>query len=141
MAAKLTLQINSLEALERLIGGDSEIEIDIRQSVAAAFAKKYLKAIVKEETFQKYVQQLVKAIQDELKKEVNSLIGEISVSDWNDRIYINKLAPVLKAKIREEAEKAAKEIIKKADMSNPELMKKATELAHAKILYDLKKKT
>lgn len=44
---KLTLQINSLEALERLIGGDTEIEMELRQGVAAAFSKKHLAEIAK----------------------------------------------------------------------------------------------
>jgi len=42
---KLTIQINNLEALERLIGGDSQVEIDIRNSVAQKFAEKHLKAL------------------------------------------------------------------------------------------------
>lgn len=40
-----TIQINSLEALERLIGGDSETEISIRNSVVQEFYKKHLKGI------------------------------------------------------------------------------------------------
>lgn len=39
------IQINSLAALERLIGGDTELEIDLRRSVVEAFAKKHLKAV------------------------------------------------------------------------------------------------
>ncbi len=46
MSQGLTLQINSLEALERLIGGDTEMELSIRQNIADAFAEKYLKSIV-----------------------------------------------------------------------------------------------
>lgn len=45
MAEKLTLQINSLAALERLIGGDSEIEIDIRNSVVARFVAKNIRPL------------------------------------------------------------------------------------------------
>ena len=37
------IQINSLEALERLIGGDTELEIEVRNSIVQEFAKKYLK--------------------------------------------------------------------------------------------------
>jgi len=39
------IQIASLEALERLIGGDSELEIEIRNSIVQAFTNKHLKAI------------------------------------------------------------------------------------------------
>ena len=37
------IQINSLEALERLIGGDPSLEFDIRNNVAQKFAAKHLK--------------------------------------------------------------------------------------------------
>lgn len=47
MATKI--QINSLAALERLIGNETEIEMDIRQSVVEAFTKKHLKSLVNDE--------------------------------------------------------------------------------------------
>ncbi len=37
------IQINSLEALERLLGGDTTLEVEIRQSVVQQFAKAHLK--------------------------------------------------------------------------------------------------
>jgi hypothetical protein len=39
----IKLQINSLDALERLIGGDNEVELELRNWVVQAFAKKHLK--------------------------------------------------------------------------------------------------
>jgi Glu-tRNA(Gln) amidotransferase subunit E-like FAD-binding protein len=39
------IQINSLEALERLIGGDSELEIELRNSIIQSFTNKHLKGI------------------------------------------------------------------------------------------------
>lgn len=41
----MKIQINSLEAVERLIGGDTEMEIEVRNSVVQEFAKKHLKAV------------------------------------------------------------------------------------------------
>lgn len=41
----MKISINSLEALERLIGGDNELEIEIRNSVVQNFSNKYLKGI------------------------------------------------------------------------------------------------
>lgn len=38
----MKIQINSLEALERLIGGDTELEIDIRNSIVHKFTQKHL---------------------------------------------------------------------------------------------------
>jgi len=46
----MKIQINNLAALERLIGGDSELEMEIRRSVAEDFSKKYLKSLVTEYT-------------------------------------------------------------------------------------------
>lgn len=40
------IQINSLEALERLIGGDTNTEINIRNSVVQEFSKKHLKHVI-----------------------------------------------------------------------------------------------
>jgi len=45
MTSKLVLQINSLDALERLIGGDAEVEVEIRNNIAAKFAEKHLKQL------------------------------------------------------------------------------------------------
>ena len=39
----MRLVIGSLEVLERLIGNDTEIEIEIRQNIADAFANEALK--------------------------------------------------------------------------------------------------
>lgn len=39
------IQINSLEALERLIGGNTEVEIELRGAIVQEFAKKHLKGV------------------------------------------------------------------------------------------------
>lgn len=45
----MKIQINSLEALERLIGGDTTLEIEIRNSVVQNFVNKHLKALANEQ--------------------------------------------------------------------------------------------
>lgn len=45
MTSKLVLQINSLDALERLIGGDADVEVELRNNIAAKFAEKHLKQL------------------------------------------------------------------------------------------------
>ena len=47
------IQINSLEALERLIGNDNELEIQVRNSVVQEFSRKYLKNLAEEEFLKK----------------------------------------------------------------------------------------
>ncbi len=62
----IKIQINSLEALERLIGGDSELEIEIRSNIVQEFSRKHLKSIAN-----------TKAIQESIKKidiRVNSAV-------------------------------------------------------------------
>lgn len=39
------IQINSKDALERLIGGDTELELELRHAVVTAFTKHHLKGI------------------------------------------------------------------------------------------------
>jgi hypothetical protein len=42
---RTTIQINSLEALERLIGNDTELEMDIRRNIVEEFCKRHLKTL------------------------------------------------------------------------------------------------
>jgi len=59
------IQINSLEALERLIGNDNELEIEIRNSVVQNFSKKYLKNIADEEILKNEVNAIKKYTSEE----------------------------------------------------------------------------
>lgn len=62
----MKIQINSLAALERLIGGDNQLEFDIRQSVVNAFTKKYLKGIATEEILIRQRRAILTHIEDEM---------------------------------------------------------------------------
>lgn len=42
------IQINSLEALERLIGNDTELEMELRSTIVQEFSKKFLKSVANE---------------------------------------------------------------------------------------------
>lgn len=48
MSEKLKLSL-TLQALEKLCGGDSQVEVELRQGVAAEFAKRHLKGIINDE--------------------------------------------------------------------------------------------
>lgn len=58
------IQINSLAALERLIGGESETEIEIRNSIVQEFTRKHLRAIA-DEKLPVYVNALMKEVTQE----------------------------------------------------------------------------
>ena len=60
----IKIQINSLEALERLIGGDTELELELRKSCVYEFAKRHLKHIGEEE-IKLAESEVVKAVQKE----------------------------------------------------------------------------
>jgi len=50
----IKIQLNSIEALERLIGGDNKIELEIRNNIVQEFTKRRLKSLVNHE-FEKNV--------------------------------------------------------------------------------------
>jgi hypothetical protein len=64
----IKIQINSLEALERLIGGDSQLEMDIRNSVVQEFTKRHLKSLTLTETGDKIGVLVKRAVEAEIEK-------------------------------------------------------------------------
>lgn len=64
----MKIQINSLDALERLLGNDQTMEIEVRRSVIEAFAKTFVKAVGNEAD--------VKAQIQHSKKEAERLVRE-----------------------------------------------------------------
>ncbi len=90
------IQINSLEALERMIGGDNEIEIQVRSSIVQEFAKKHLKAVA-----QNIQSSEICAVKDAIRKEVQDQMrdsnGVLQVRYNN----IAELTPQKKAEIKE----------------------------------------
>jgi hypothetical protein len=128
------LQINSLDALNRLIGGDSELELQLRQQVVAEFAKKYLKSIVLDEWFQKWMESLKADLQKTFQTMVKEAIGEVYFSSYGpETVRVNKLGPALQTKIREEAIKVAQKIIMKASLSEEQMMDIALKVAEEKV--------
>jgi len=65
------LQINSKEALERLIGGDSDLEVELRNSVVQEFANRHLKGLA-----MVYNEAHFKALTDTVYKEMKAKIQE-----------------------------------------------------------------
>jgi len=98
----MKIQINSLAALERLLGNDTELEMDIRNSVADSFAKKYLKAVAS-----KYLEE---ETQKRLEEEVASLLKiksmkvelDVYVKETIRKEVISQIAPILNKVIGDE---------------------------------------
>jgi len=70
-------------ALERLIGGDSQVEIDLRRGVVEAFAKTHLTKILKDETFAKFLADEAKVIEAGLNALVSQHIGFVKDNGWS----------------------------------------------------------
>jgi hypothetical protein len=79
------IQINSLEALERLIGGDNEVEVELRGSVVQEFAKKHLKCIAQE-----YLGKIEGDITETIKEVAEERIGKYKTVGWTRRFYLNQ---------------------------------------------------
>ena len=95
---KLTIQINNLEALERLIGNDSEVEVDIRNSVVQKFAEKHLKPLANSPQ----ISGTLSAIKDDISKQIREKCeGEIATfkTSWGGSITDIKLRSNIQAEI------------------------------------------
>ena len=101
----IKIQINSLAALERLIGGDSELEIELRQSVVEAFARKHLKVVVNSEVFK----EAVDGIRASLEGEVGKVFGE-ELKRIQGKFFYNaypyELSPEWKKIVRERVQQS-----------------------------------
>lgn len=73
----IKLQINSVEALERLIGGDSEVEIEIRGNIVQEFAKRHLKSIAND-----VLNPIKHDLSSAVMKEVQNTIGQYKSDGW-----------------------------------------------------------
>ena len=55
MNTSVKLQLNSLEALEKLIGGDTQLELELRSSIVQEFTKRHLKALADQAMIQQSI--------------------------------------------------------------------------------------
>lgn len=95
----MKVQINSLDALERLLGGDTTVEIELRGAIVQEFAKKHLKAVAKSEE----VTNAIKGTQSEILRRADKFLNE-SVGSF-ERNYLGninnlKLHPTIEEKIK-----------------------------------------
>lgn len=120
--AKTTIQINSLKALERLIGGDTKLEIEARNSIVQDFTKKHLKGIANKYT-DETLKDLKKSVKNEVHKQFEQELGSITGYDfWRAQIKFcpaveEKFRDLVKTLVYEEAVKLIKEEIFKLDLS------------------------
>ena len=127
----MKIQLNSLEALERLIGGDTEVEFEIRNSIVQEFTKKYLKGLVNETIANDVIKEAVRQARNEiaeklfttskinfysktvLKKEIAEAFIQDIKSDLYKEIYEELNLPEVKKQLLATAEWAKSEALKK----------------------------
>lgn len=76
MTSKLKLIISNPDVLDRLIGGDTELELELRQCAAAEFAKRHLKSIINDEKLIQLEKNIKKDFNRALKNEKEELLKE-----------------------------------------------------------------
>lgn len=95
---KLTIQINNLEALERLVGGDSQVEIDIRNSVVQKFAEKHLKPLANTTEITTVLTRIKEDISRQIRERCENEIATFKTS-WGGSITDVKLNPAIQQEI------------------------------------------
>ncbi len=100
----LKLSLN-LPALERLIGGAADIEVELRHQIVNEFIKKHLKQLVDSETVVKATEKLRKLMEMEIREQ----IGHVSDLRFG---YLATAAPNLVDKIKEMVSHAAKNAVR-----------------------------
>lgn len=101
----MKLQINSKEALERLIGEDKEVEISIKAAIVNQFAKQYLKSVANSAV----MDEIKRAVIREVKEETKDYIGK---TNWGNEYFVKD--ENLKNAIRKCVKEALDSLIREA---------------------------
>lgn len=128
------IQINSLAALERLIGGDNTLEIEIRQSIVTEFTKKHLKGLVDSHIIQTASNELRASIDREITKQISATIGDYQQSGFSGRkFYLNN---DIKETIKNQLQIALNKILDEAIKEYMPGVEKQIEEAFVKVMDD-----
>lgn len=122
----MKIQINSKEALERLIGDDKEMEIAIKNAVINQFAKQYLKSVANS----MIIEDLKRAVCREVSAMVEQYVEK--TSSWARLEVFAK--PELKEAIDNAAKAAMSELIK--ERVKEQMAKVNQEVGH-RLNYEL----
>jgi len=146
------IQINSLEALERLIGGDSELELELRGTIVQEFAKKHLKGVADEASIndasiviRKYVENNYLKIsnyytkeytanvkfKEQIEKEVQSIFSREVNKSIRDYVDSDETIAMIKKRIDDKVIAAAVKI--EGELSDTILTKRIDDLVNKKL--------
>lgn len=108
----IKIQINSLEALERLIGGDNEIELELRQSVVESFAHKHLKALASDGVMKK----AEKAISDAVVSEIFIKSKTYPYETYLNEEYRERISKSVKGQFEVSVKTQINELVKVSEL-------------------------
>lgn len=92
----IKLQISSKEALERLIGNDNELELELRNSIVQDFTKKHLKALATDGVVNKIGQ----SIKNDFEKQLFESGTKGQVMNYSNMVLSQKGLDLLKVNIQ-----------------------------------------
>lgn len=95
----MKVQINSLAALERLLGGDTAVEIEIRSNIVQEFAKKHLKVVANSDAVLVALDATKAAIIREAEQKLDASLATFQ-QDYYGNISKLQLKPEIVAEIR-----------------------------------------
>lgn len=122
---KLTLNL-TYRALERLVGGNTELEIQLRRSAVERFFKHYIKSIVNSLEFKTFEQDICRMYREE----INQKIGTIQGCGWaKPKLTLNK---EFKKRLVELINKQVDNIILQT-LASLDIEKRMTELVNYKV--------
>lgn len=109
-------------AVEALIGGNTEAEIEVRNSIVQAFTKRYLKDVVATDMFAKFVAEergaAAKVFKEAVKEHIGNVVNEygkvyLTPSPKLKEALSNHIDALISSKVTEVTESASKLLDKK----------------------------
>lgn len=97
---KITLDV---KALESLVAGNSEIEIELRNCVVQEFAKRHLKAVANDPVFKEWMEKQLLSIRISIEDEMKTIFSDIR-RDGYGRVTRESFKKEVISKIRQEAD-------------------------------------
>ena len=128
-----TIQINSLEALERLIGNDNEVEINIRNSIVQEFSKKHLKSLVTSTLLDSLAEKLKKEVIEEFRDKTQ--VGMYTLNVELSKEVMANLKKKLTDRVWEQLYNLINEILQKDKIN--ETIQDALVVAVSRIIRDI----
>jgi hypothetical protein len=85
------IQINSIEALDRLLGNDTALELELRRAVVEEFTGCYLKPVAESPIFQEELRLIRKKMEEAVDSVMGDEVKKIVMHTWTGQEYKLKL--------------------------------------------------